>query len=150
MLHKECRDEMQRAMKAKDEVRLSTMRMLLTSITNALVNQGKRPSDLLDDNGVIEVIKRMVKQRKESALQYRENGKEDLAGREDAERSILEVYLPEMMSEEEVRKKVVEIKGRLGVTEKKDKGVLMKEVMKDLKGKADGRTVADAVESELK
>ena len=150
MLHKDFKDEMQRAMKAKDEVRLSTMRMLLTSITNALVNQGKKPSDMMEDGAVVEVIKRMVKQRKESALQYRENGKEDLAGREDAERSILEVYLPEMMSEEEVRKKVVEIKGRLRVTEKKDKGVLMKEVMKDLKGKADGRTVADAVESELK
>ena len=142
MLHEDLRSEMQKAMKAKDSVRLNTLRMALTSCTNALVEAKKKPDELLEDDEVIKVLKRLVKQRKEAAGQYRTAGQEERASAEDRERAVLEGYLPKEMAEEEVREIVARIKQDLGVSEKKDTGTLMKAVMAELKGKADGSTVA--------
>ena len=145
MLHDTLRTNMQEAMKAKDAVRLGTLRMALTACTNELVKQGKRPNEKLEDDAVLAVLKRLVKQRKESAEQYRAASQEERATTEDAERAVLENYLPEEMSEEEVRKVVLQKQQELGVTEKKDTGTLMKAVMGDLKGQADGTVVSKIV-----
>lgn len=136
---------MREAMKAKDSVRLNTLRLTLTACTNALIEVKKKPDEILEDNEVIVVLKRLVKQRKESAEQYRNADQEERASAEDAERAILEEYLPAEMSEEEIRAIVMEEKQKLGISEKKDTGMLMKAVMQKLQGKADGSTVAKIV-----
>ena len=145
MLHDTLRKDMQAAMKAKDSVRLGTLRMLLTDCTNALVAEGKKPDEHLDDDAVVSVVKRLVKQRKESAEQYRAAQQEERAAAEDAERVVLEQYLPPEMSEEDIRAIVTKQQQALGVTEKKDTGTLMKAVMGELKGQADGATVSRIV-----
>ena len=137
---------MVQAMKAKDQMQLNTIRGALTSCTNFLVEKGKKPDDQLTDEEVTTILKRLTKQRKESALQYRNAGDETRAAQEDKEREILEAYLPEEMPEEEVRKKVQEIKAK---TNEMDRGKLIGAVMQELKGKADGAVVAKMVNEEL-
>lgn len=136
---------MQAAMKAKDFVRLNTLRLALTACTNALIEARKKPDEKLEDTEVVTVLKRLVKQRKESATQYREVNQEERAVAEDVERKILEEYLPAEMPEEEVRSVVTRVQQELGVSEEKDTGVLMKAVMKKLQGKVDGSVAAKIV-----
>lgn len=132
-------------MKAKDFVRLNTLRLALTACTNALIEARKKPDEKLEDTEVVTVLKRLVKQRKESATQYREVNQEERAVAEDVERKILEEYLPAEMPEEEVRSVVTRVQQELGVSEEKDTGVLMKAVMKKLQGKVDGSVAAKIV-----
>ena len=136
---------MQAAMKAKEAVRLGTLRMALTACTNAGIEQGKKPNEPLEDDATTTVLKRLVKQRKESAEQYRTAGQEDRAKDEDEERAILEAYLPPEMSEEDIRTIVLKKQEELSITEKKDTGTLMKAVMQELRGQADGATVSGIV-----
>ena len=145
MLHNTLHGAMVEAMKAKDAVRLGTLRLVLTACTNTLIENGKRPTEKLEDDEVIKVLKRLVKQRRESAEQYRAAGQEERAAAEDAERAVLEEYLPAEMSEEGVRAVVKRIQQELGVSEKKDTGLLMKAVMKELQGKIDGSIAAKIV-----
>lgn len=142
MLHEKLRNDMREAMKEKDSVRLNTLRLTLTDCTNALVEKKKKPTEMLGDDETVKVLKRLVKQRKESAVQYRNAGQEERASVEDTERTVLEEYLPTEISEEEVQKIVTQKKEELGVSEKKDIGLLIKTVMKDLQGEADGSLVA--------
>lgn len=145
MLHETLRKDMQAAMKAKDAVRLGTLRMALTACTNTLIEQGKKPNELLEDDATIQVLKRLVKQRKESAEQYRNANQEERARAEEAEQAVLKEYLPAEMPEEEIRAIVVGKQQELGVIEKKDTGTLMQAVMKEVQGKVDGSTVAKIV-----
>lgn len=142
MLCETLRDDVVKAMKARDSVRLGTLRLALAACTNALIDAGKKPTETLEDEETVSVLKRLVKQRRESAEQYRVVGQEERASAEDAERVILEEYLPEEMSEEEVRSVVLRVQKELGVSEKKDTGLLMKTVMKELQGKVDGSVAA--------
>ncbi len=134
-------------MKAKDEVRLRTVRSLLTAFTNELVAGGKTPQDELDDEAVLAVIKRAAKQRKESITQYEENGRPELAAPEQEELVVLESYLPELMSQEEIKPIAEAKKAELGIDDKSKMGQLIGAVMKDLQGKADGGDVKAVVES---
>ena len=109
----------------------------------------KRSNDELGDDEVIKVMKRLVKQRNEAAAQYRAAEQEERAKAEDAERAVLESYLPSEMPEEEVRAIVLRVRDELNVSDKKDKGRLMKAVMQELKGKADGSVIAGIVEEAL-
>ena len=145
MLHETLRKNMQSAMKAKDTIQLETLRMALAACTNTLIEQGKKPNEMLEDDAVIQVLKRLVKQRKESAEQYRNVSQEERAKAEDAEQAVLKEYLPPEMSEEEVRTIVTDKQQELGVSEKKDTGTLMQAVMKEVQGKADGSVVAKIV-----
>ena len=133
------------AMKAKDAVRLNTLRLTLTACTDVLVQVGRKPDEKLEDAEVVAVLKRLVKQRRESAVQYRDAGRGERAVAEDTEREILEGYLPDEMSEEEVRSVVERVQQELSVSQRKDTGLLMKSVMKELHGKADGSVVAKIV-----
>ena len=89
-------------MKAKDAVKLRTVRSMLTAFTNELVANGKTPQDWLEDDATMSVIKRLAKQRKESITQYEAAGRQELADPEKDELVVLESYLPTMMSVEEI------------------------------------------------
>jgi len=147
MLQQKIRADMQSAMKEKDSVKLNTLRGLIAGFTNELVAQKRQPTEEIPDVMAEAVIRREVKKRREAADAFRLGGRTESAILEDIERMILEAYLPEMMSEEEVRKIVEQKKSDLGVTDKKDAGILMGRVMKDLQGKADGITVKKVVDS---
>lgn len=146
MLHKEIQKEVAEAMKAKDTVRLNTVRGLLSAFTNELVAKGRKPTEELRDEEVLEVIKRSVKQRKDSIEQFKKGGRNDLAESEEAELKILEVYLPQMMNQEEI-KPIAEEKIKEFGNDKSKIGQIIGSVMKELKGKADGADVKTVVES---
>lgn len=135
------------AMLAKDTVRLTVLRGLLTAFTNELVATKRKPQEELSDTEVIAVIRRAVKQRKDSIEQFRKGGREDLVRSEEDELKILETFLPQMMSKDDVRKKVEEVKTKLGIADKSKLGQLIGATMKELNGLADGTDVKEAAES---
>ncbi|MES2623085.1 MAG: GatB/YqeY domain-containing protein [Patescibacteria group bacterium] len=145
-LQETIKSQIKEAMMAKDTVRLSVVRGLSSAVTNELVTKGKMPTDELSDEDTLAVIRRQVKQRKDAIDQFIAGGRPELAEDEKAELAILEAYLPAMMPEDEVKAIVLAKQAELGVTDKKDAGKLMAEVMKDLKGKADGTVVKAAVD----
>jgi hypothetical protein len=149
-LHLTIREELKTAMKAHDEVRLRTVRSMLTAFTNELVAIGKKPQEMLDDAGVLSVIKRLAKQRKDSIEQFTAGGRPELATIEKDELAVLESYLPQMMSQDEIRPIVEKKIAELGAVDKSKMGMLIGSLMKELQGKADGSDVKAVVESLLK
>ena len=146
-LHTDIKDSLKEAMKAKDAVRLRTIRSLLTAFTNELVATGSTPQGTLSDDAALAVIKRAAKQRKESIVQYEAAGRTDLSEPEKEELAVLEGYLPQMMSQEEIRPIAEAKKAELGIEDKSKMGMLVGAVMKELAGKADGGDVKTVVES---
>ena len=136
-------------MMAKDAVRLSVVRNMISTFTNELVATGKTPQDMLDDAGVLRVIKRLANQRKDSIEQFINGGRPELAESEKAELVILEKYLPTLMSREEIKKIALIKKEALGVTDKSKAGQLTGAIMKELAGKADGGDVKAVVDELL-
>lgn len=148
-LHADIKDELKVAMKSKDEARLRTVRSMLTAFTNELVATGKKPQDELADEGVLAVIKRLAKQRRDSIEQFDAAGRTELSVPEKEELVILESYLPQMMSREEIRPIAEAKKAELNVTDKSKMGILMGAVMKETSGRADGQDVKAVVEELL-
>lgn len=138
---------MKQAMLAKETIKLSVLRGLSSSFTNELVSKGRKPQEELSDEDARAVISRAVKQRKDSIEQFTKGGRADLADNEQMELDILSAYLPAQMSEEEVEKIVASKKAELGISDKAQMGNLMKAVMAELKGKADGMVVKKAVDN---
>jgi len=147
MLHEQIKSGIKEAMMAKDALRLKAFRAMSAAFTNELVAKNKKPQDMLTDEEAIAVIARLAKQRKDSIDQFTKGGRVDLVKEEQAELSILETYLPKMMEKSEVEKIAKAKKAELGITDAGKKGMLMSALMKDLKGKADGGTVKEAVDS---
>ncbi len=145
-MHQKLKDQIKEAMLARDTVRLNVLRGIVTACTNELVAQKRKPQEMLTDEETLNVIRRGVKQRKDSIEQFTKGGREDLVDVEKTELVILESYLPQMMSKEDVQKIVLQKKEELGITDKSKVGVLMSAIMKELKGKADGSVVKDVVE----
>lgn len=135
------------AMKARDKERLAVLRGIKTAMTNELVATKRTPQDVLSDEEAIKVITKLAKQRKESIVQFTQGGRPELAEKETFELAILQEFLPELMSKEEILKVVESKKEQLGITDPSKKGMLIGAAMKDLKGKADGSLVREAVES---
>ena len=135
------------AMKAKDAVKLQTLRGILSAFTNELVNLKRTPQDTLSDEEALAVIRRAVKQRKDSIDQFVAGGRPELAEDEKAELAVLEAYLPAMMSEEDVMKIALAKKEEMGEIDKSKAGQFMGILMKDLKGKADGDVVKKVVDN---
>lgn len=133
------------AMRAKDSARLLVLRNLKAAFTTEAISL-KKAGELTDDEALA-VVKRLVKQRKDSIDQFRKGGREEMAKEEEAELKILESYLPAQMPETEVRKIAEAVKAKLGVTDKSKLGQLIGAVMKEAKGKADGGVVKKVVES---
>ena len=132
---------------ARDAVRLEVLRGLVTAFTNELVATNRTPQDFLTDEQALAVITRASKQRKDSIEQFTKGGRADLADSEKAQLVILETYLPKLMDKSEVEKLAKIKKEELGITDATKKGMLMSSLMKDLKGKADGMVVKEAVDA---
>lgn len=146
-LHEEIKTSLKDALKAKDAIKLRTVRSIITAATNELVNTGRTPQDWLTDEETQTVIKRLAKQRKESIIQYEANYRPELALPEKEELEILESYLPQMMSQADIKPIAEAKKAELDIDDKTKLGMLVGAVMKELAGKADGNDVKQVVES---
>ena len=149
-MQEKIQNQIKEAMRAKDSVRLTTLRGVLAAFTNELVAKGKKPNEIIDDQDAVAVIKHLVKQRKDSIEQFEKGGRQDLADNEKAELKILEEFIPEQMSEEEIKKVVEAKKEELGMTDKSKMGILIGAIMKECAGNADGTVVKKIVEEVLK
>ncbi len=145
-LHTDLRTTLKEAMKAKDEVRLRTVRSIITACTNELVATSRTPQQELEDAEVLQVIKRLAKQRKESIVQFEAAERHELALPEKEELAVLESYLPTLMSKEAIRPIAIALQQELGSTDKSKVGQLVGAVMKKLAGQADGKDVKEVVE----
>jgi len=133
------------AMRARDEAKMSTLRLVLTAIKK----REKEARSLLEDQDVVSVIASQMKQRRESIEQYRKAGREDLAQTEENELHILQGYMPEQVSEEEISKTLDEIIAEVGAVSMKDMGKVMKAAMAKLAGKAEGGAINAMVKAKL-
>ena len=129
------------AMKARDQLRVDTLRGALSSFTNELVTKGRKPTEELTDDEAIVVLKRLAKQRKDSAEQFEKGGRAELAAKEKTELSIIESYLPATATREEIEKVARAKKEELAVTDASGIGKLTGAVMKEFAGRADGNDV---------
>lgn len=138
---------MKEAMRAKDQIRVDTLRGAIAAFTNELVAKGKKPTEEIGDQDAAAVLKRLAKQRKEAAEVYEKGGRKDLAEKELTELKLIEVYLPQMASREEIQKVATAKKAQLGVTDASGVGKLTGAVMKEFAGQADGNDVKEVVAS---
>lgn len=136
---------MKKAMKKKNKARLSVIRMTRAEIKNKEIETGND----LDDQGVIQVIAKQVKQIKDSLSDFEKAGKEDVMNKLNQEIEILQDYLPEQMSETEVNKLVEQVIAETGAENMSDMGQVMGKLMPQIKGKADGSLVSSKVKNKL-
>lgn len=134
------------AMKAKDADKLSTLRMVKANLMNRKIDKG---GELTDDE-VLKALQSLVKQRRDSIEQYESAGRKELAAKEAAEIAVIEVYLPQAATQDEVNAAVEAAVAETGASSMKDMGTLMKATMAKLAGKtADGKMVSEAVKARL-
>lgn len=145
-LHETIKNQIKDAMKAKDEVRLMTLRGLSSAMTNEAVSLGRTPQDMLLDEEAMNVISRTAKQRKDAIEQFTNGGREDLANEDRAQLKILEEFLPAQMGRDEILKIAEAKKAELQIDASK-KNMLIGTLAKELKGRADGAIIKEVVES---
>ena len=144
-IHKQIKSGIKEAMIAKDTLRLTVLRGLLAAFMNEMIAK-KITGEELSDEDAIAVIRRAVKQRKDSIEQFEKGGRTDLADNEKAEMKILDTFLPQLMEKVEIVK-IVEAKvAQAGAIDKTKLGQFIGGIMKELKGKADGALVKEVVE----
>lgn len=148
MLKAQLREELKQAMLAKKELKLSVIRMLVSAITYYEIDKGGAGYEATDED-VLAVIEKQVKQRKDSIEQYEKAGRQELADKEKQELAMLEKYLPEQMSEDEIRSLVKEAIVTTGATSPQDMGKVMGALKTSTKGKADGALVSKIVRESL-
>ncbi len=139
--------EMKAAMKAKDIVALEALRAIKSALL--LANTEKGASAGLSEADEIKLVQKLVKQRKDSAIIFTEQGRNDLAEPELAQAAIIEKFLPEQLTEEEIEKVVVQTIDAVGATGMQDMGKVMGIVSKELAGQADGKTISTIVKAKL-
>lgn len=144
-LKEQLTEAMKTAAKAKDKLKLSTIRMVRSEIKNREIAQQKE----LNDDEILKLLGTMVKQRKDSISQFKKGGREDLAAKEEQELEILGAYLPEQMTAAEVEEIVKKVIAETGAASKKDMGKVMQAVMSRVAGRADGKEVNRMVSSLL-
>ena len=145
-LKEQIENDLKNSMKSGDNIIRGVLRMLFSDIKNVEINERKE----INDEKIIEIIKKNIKSRKDSIEQYTKGNREDLANQEKNELEILEKYMPEQMSEDEVRKIVVNIISKSEAVSASDFGKIMGAVMKEIGNKADGNLVGGIVKEELK
>jgi len=134
------------AIKARDEMRLSALRMLKTALKKQEVDSMKP----LDEKAELQVLNMLIKQRREAAQMFRQGGRPELADKEEAELNLIEAYMPAPASDEEVEAAIVEALAETGVTALKQMGVVMKAAQARLSGKrVDGKALSDKVRARL-
>lgn len=148
MLYEQLITDMKEAMRSKNKETLSTIRLLKSAIDLYKINN-KMDRDTVSDDVVIDVAAKQVKTHKESIIEFRNAGREDLASKLESEIKIIEKYLPEQLSREEIEKIINDIFEKVKPTGKSDMGKIMKEANVLLKGKADMKTVNEIVMSKL-
>lgn len=145
-IQEKIQSQMTEAMRNKDSLRLSVLRMMKTAVKNKEVEKMKS----LEENEVLTVLNSLVKQRKDSVDQFRKGGREELAQKEEAEIKIIEEYLPAAASEEDIRRAIEEAVQETGASSMKDMGKVMKAALSRLAGKsADGARVSQMVKEKL-
>lgn len=135
------------AMKAKDQTALTALRAVKSAILLAKTESGA--GDDLTEDQELKILQKQVKQRKDSAAVFLEQGREDLAAPELAEAEIISQFLPEALSEAEIEKTVVAVIEQVGAEGMKDMGKVMGIVSKQLAGQADGKTISGIVKAKL-
>ena len=135
------------AMREKNKVALESLRAIKSAILLLQTQSGAKETP--DDNEITKLLQKLVKQRKESASIYREQGRVDLAELEEAQISIISQFLPEQLSPEEVEKVIDEVIQSVGATTMKDMGKVMGMANKKMAGKADGKIIAEIVKKRL-
>lgn len=146
-LSKQIMEALKVAMKAKDVLTLQALRAVKSAILLALTETGAKEE--ISEIEEIKILQKLVKQRKDSASIYAEQGRADLANPEMAEAAVIEQFLPEQLSEEEVAKVVDEVIDQIGASSMKDMGKVMGIVNGKLVGKADGKTISGVVKQRL-
>jgi len=145
-LNKQIVSDLTASMKAQDAARTSTLRMVKAAMMNRQIEKGGE----LDDEDMMKLLRSLVKQRRDSVEQYEKGGRQDLADKEKAEIAIIEAYLPQAASQEEIEQAVTAAIAETGATSMKDMGKVMKATQAGLAGKnADGRAVSEIVKTRL-
>ena len=142
-------EDIKTAMKAKDKVRLQTVRSIKKAILEKEVELRPQGQDSLTPEQEIELLSQQAKQRRDSIEQFKNAGRDDLADKESQELSVIETYLPKQASDEEIEAIIDEIIADSGASTLKDLGKVMGPAMKQLKGKADGKKIQTLVKSKL-
>lgn len=140
-------EDIKKAMIAKDRVRLETLRGIKKEFIEALTAKGA--SDTLADDAAVVILQRMVKQRKDSAQIYHDQGREDLAGDEEAQVAVIQEYLPSQLSAEELEQEIQCIIAETGASSMKEMGRVMGIATKKLAGKTEGRLISEMVKKLL-
>lgn len=148
-LHQQIKDGIKDAMIKKDTLRLTVLRNISSTFMNEMIAKKSTAPELTDEDAAA-IIRRLVKQRKDSIDQFTKGNRMDLVKNEEAEMKILEAFLPQLMSREEVEKVVKAKVDAAGTIDKAKLGQFMGGIMKELKGKADGMMVKEVLESLVK
>lgn len=147
-LSQQITEDMKMAMREKNTVALNTVRMLKSAIKNAAIEKGGADAELTDPE-VMVVVRKEVKKRQDSIEQYEAAGRTELADQEKAEMEVLNGYLPEPLSDEEIAAIVDAAVAEVGATSRKEMGQVMKLVQERTAGRADGKTLSQAVMAKL-
>ena len=150
-LEKTIQVDIMSAMKAKDEIRLTTLRGIKTAIMQYKTSsnfKGDRDAEL-SDTDLIKLMQKMAKERRDTAKVYSDAGRTELADKENAEAEVIESYLPQPLSEDEVKTLVMEAMEAVGATSMKDMGKVIAHVNSKAAGRADGKTISTLVKSLL-
>ena len=131
--------DMKEAMKSKDSVKLGTVRSVISAVKNQEIDSKKE----LDEEEILSLISREVKKRKEAAALYEKGARPELKDKEIQEMEILKTYLPEQVSEEDLRKRIQEVITETGAQGMKDFGKIMKTLVPEFKGKADNAQIKE-------
>ena len=133
--------DLKQAQKSRDSLKVDTLRLLLSEIQNKEIDLKQD----LEDKDILSILTTQIKKRKEAAVLYEKNGRQELHDKEMQESGILESYLPEQVGEDELRKRIQKILTEVGAESKKDIGKVMKVVIPEFKGKADGTLIKNLV-----
>lgn len=143
-MQQKLQDDLKHALKSGDKIRLAVLRMALTGVKNAEIEQ----RNSLSEGEVLAVIAKEAKRRKESIEAFEKGNRQDLVAQEKAELAILQEYLPQQMSRDEITVEARKVITETGANSQKDKGKVMSKLVNQLKGKADGQQISEVV-SEL-
>ncbi len=146
-LEEQVMTEMKAAMRAKDSIKLEALRAIKSGILMAKTESSAKAG--LVEEAELKLLQKLVKQRKDSAAIYKEQGREDLAQPELDQAAVIKQFLPEQLSEEEIEKKIVDIIAQTGAAGMKDMGKVMGLASEALAGKADGKTISMIVKNKL-
>ncbi|WP_058301887.1 GatB/YqeY domain-containing protein [Gorillibacterium timonense] len=144
-LNEQLNEDMKQAMKSQDKFKLSVIRMVRSAIKNIEIDQRKT----LDDNEVLDILNREIKQRRDALQEFQKAGRDDLAEAAQAEIAVIAKYLPQQLTEEEIQAIVRQTIQETGASSKAEMGKVMSALMPKVKGRADGKLVNKIVQQEL-